>query len=139
MSSVTRTAPVSTGDVAKRGAVAWALALLVNLAVGWVVLTADLVNSTEFFQYPAIAVWTTLGIGGATVVYRLLSGRSETPDRTFRRVAIAVLGLSFLPDLALAVFADPVTTSEALGLVVLHFPPAVAALLILPGRLTFER
>jgi hypothetical protein len=122
----------TTRTVATRGGGALAIALAVNLALGWIVLTQDLVASTEFFRYPAIVVWTSLGMAGATVVYGRLTRRSATPDQTFVRVAGVVLLLSFVPDIGLAVVADSVTTSEALGLMVLHVPPAIVAVLALP-------
>jgi hypothetical protein len=110
------------------------IALAVNFVLGWVALSQELVASTEFFQYPSIAVWTLIGIGGATAVYALLARRSTTPDRTFVRVAAAVLLLSFVPDMALALTAESVTASEAIGLMILHLPPAIVAVIILPER-----
>lgn len=83
--------PIATRELATRGLGASVVALAVNFALGWVALSRDLVGSTEFFQYPAIAVWTLLGMGGATIVYRVLTRRSATPDRTFVRVAVVVL------------------------------------------------
>jgi hypothetical protein len=130
--STSRQSPIDSRTLAGRGAGALAIALAVNFALGWVALSQDLVESTEFFEYPAIAVWTLLGIGGATVVYGLLTRRSRTPDRTFVRVAAAVLVLSFAPDIGLAVFSESVTTSEAIGLMALHVPPAIVAVLALP-------
>jgi hypothetical protein len=109
-----------------------AIALAVNLALGWLALSQGVVASTEFFRYPAIVVWTLLGTVGATVVYGVLTRRSATPDRTFVRVAAVVLVLSFVPDVGLALTADSVTTSEAIGLMALHVPPAVVAVLALP-------
>jgi hypothetical protein len=109
-----------------------AIALAVNLALGWLALRQDLVASTEFFRYPAIVVWTLLGTAGATVVYGVLTRRSATPGRTFVRVAAVALVLSFVPDVGLALNADSVTASEAIGLMILHVPPATVAVLVLP-------
>ncbi|MEF8812525.1 MAG: DUF6069 family protein [Halovenus sp.] len=124
--------PSDTRTLATRGTGTLAVALAVNLALGWIALSQDLAASTEFFEYPAIVVWTLLGIGGATVVYGVLTRRSATPDRTFVRVAAVVLVLSFVPDIGLALTADSVTTSEAIGLMALHVPPAIVAVLALP-------
>lgn len=123
---------IGTRTLVAQGAGAVAIALIVNLAFGWIALTGNLVESTEFFQYPAIVVWTLLGIGGATVVYGILTRRSATPDHTFVRIAAAVLVLSFAPDVGLALFVENVTMSEAIGLMILHVPPAVVAVLVLP-------
>lgn len=71
-------------------------------------------------------------MAGATVVYGLLTRRSATPDRTFVRVAAVVLVLSFAPDVGLALTAGSVTTSEAVGLMTLHVPPAIVAVLAVP-------
>jgi hypothetical protein len=124
--------PRDVGTLAKQGAGALAIALAVNLVLGWIGLNQNLVESTEFFRYPAIVVWTLLGMSGATIVYGVLTRRSVTSDRTFVRVAAIVLVLSFIPDIGLALFTDSVTTSEAIGLMVLHVPPAVVAVLALP-------
>lgn len=115
-----------------RGAGAVGIALAVNLLLSWITLRLGLVASTEFFRYPAVVVWTIIGMGGATLVYGTLTRRSATPDRTFVRIAAVVLVLSFVPDIGLTLTADAVTTSEAVGLMVLHVPPAVVSVLTLP-------
>lgn len=122
----------SLQTLATQGTGALAIALVVNLTLGWVALSQGLVASTEFFRYPAIVVWTLLGMGGATLVYGVLTRRAATPDRTFARVAAVVLLLSFAPDIGLALTADSVTTSEAVGLMALHVPPAIVSVLALP-------
>ncbi|WP_128225184.1 DUF6069 family protein [Halobacteriaceae archaeon SHR40] len=126
--------PRDTRTLATQGAGALAIALIVNLTLGWIALSQNLVESTEFFHYPGIVVWTLLGMAGATVVYGVLTRRSATPDRTFVRIAAVVLVLSFIPDIGLALFTESVTTSEAIGLMILHVPPAVVAVLVLPER-----
>ena len=115
-----------------RAAGARGIALVVNLALSWITLRLGLVASTEFFRYPAVAVWTIIGMGGATLVYGALTQRSATPDRTFVRIAAVVLVLSFAPDIGLALTVDAVTASEAIGLMMLHVPPAVVSVLALP-------
>jgi hypothetical protein len=130
--STSHSRQIDTRTLVGRGVGGFVIALTVNLALGWVALSQDLVGSTEFFQYPAITVWTVLGMGGATVVYGLLTRRSATPNRTFLRVAAVVLVLSFLPNIGLVLFDDAVTTSEAIGLMALHVPPAIVAVLALP-------
>lgn len=109
-----------------------AIALTVNLALGWIARSQNLVGSTEFFRYPAIVVWTVLGMGGAAVVHGVLTRRSATADRTFVRIAAVVLVLSFIPDIGLALGATGVTPSEAIGLMSLHVPPAIVAVVALP-------
>lgn len=124
--------PPTARTLATRGAGMLAIALAVNLALGWLTLSQGFVASTEFFRYPAIVVWTLLGTIGATAVYWVLTRRSATPGQAFVRVAAVALVLSFVPDVGLALNADGVTASEAIGLMVLHVPPAVVAVLSLP-------
>jgi len=119
----------------KRGGITLVLALSVNLVLAWLFLSAEIPGSTEFFQYGPIALWTTLGVVGATAVYYFLTKRSETPNRSFTLIAVVVLVLSFLPDVGLALFVDDVTTSEAVSLMVLHVPPAVICIAVLTGWL----
>ena len=138
MQATYRQQSIEVGVLAKRGVGALVIALVVNLALGWAVLTADLVGSTEFFQYPAIALWTTLGIAGATGVYGTVTRLSDNPDRTFVRLAGAVLVVSMLPNIGLIVAGDTVSTSEGVGLMALHVPPAIVAVLALPDRSPVE-
>ena len=138
MRTTYRQQPIEVGALAKRGVGALAIALVVNLALGWIALTADLVGSTEFFRYPAIALWTTLGIAGATGVYGAVTRVSNSPDPTFVRLAGAVLVLSMLPNIGLIVAGNTVSTSEGVGLMALHVPPAIVAVLALPDRSPVE-
>ncbi len=126
--------PVTVRTLATRGAGALVIALVVNLTLGWIALSQGLVASAEFFRYPGIVVWTVLGIVGATAVYGVLTRRSSTPDTTFVRIAVVALLLSFLPNIGLAFALESVTTSEVIGLMVLHVPPAVVAVLALPDE-----
>ncbi|MBP1923536.1 cytochrome bd-type quinol oxidase subunit 2 [Halorubrum alkaliphilum] len=125
--------PTAARALATRGIGTFVIAVIVNLILGWITLSQNLVASTEFFQYPPIIVWTLLGTVGATLVYGALTRRSATPDQTFVRIAVAVLLLSFLPNIGLLFAVDDVTTSEAIGLMALHVPPAIVAVLALPN------
>jgi len=124
--------PIAARALAIRGIGTFVIAAIVNLILGWIALSQNLVASTEFFQYPRIIVWTLLGTVGATLVYGMLTRRSATPDQTFVRIAVAVLLLSFLPNIGLLFAVDDVTTSEVIGLMALHVPPAIVAVLALP-------
>lgn len=84
------------------------------------------------FQYPPIVVWTLLGTVGAIGVYGVLTRRSATPDRTFVLLVIGILVLSFVPNIGLLFAVEGVTTSEVIGLMALHVPPAIVAVLALP-------
>ncbi|OYR76733.1 hypothetical protein Z052_08110 [Halorubrum sp. C191] len=125
--------PIAARTLAVRGAGTFLIGVAVNLALGWIALTGGLVASTEFFRYPPIVVWTLLGTIGAAVIYGALTRFSATPDRTFVRVAVAALVLSFVPDVGLLVAVEGVTTSEAVALMALHVPPAITAMIALPN------
>lgn len=121
--------------LAKRGGIALILSLVVNYTLLTVVLQLELVASYEHLAYPPVTVWTTVGVVGATIVYGLLHRWSDTPDRTFVRVAIAVLLLSFIPDGALLVYDEAATVGAVTVLAILHIPPAVACIAALTGRI----
>ncbi|WP_297886401.1 DUF6069 family protein [uncultured Halorubrum sp.] len=123
---------IAARTLAVRGGGTFLIGAAVNLALVWIALTLDLVASTEFVQYRPVVVFTLLGTVGATVVYGALTRLSATPDRTFVRVAVAALVLSFLPDVGLLLAVEGVTTSEAIALMALHVPPAVTAMIALP-------
>lgn len=131
-------APADRSMLAKRGGVAFVLALLVNVVLVWLFLELDVVASTEYVEYGGVIVFTALGVIGAIVVYYLLTRWAATPNRTFTVIALAVLVLSFIPDVALIVFDDAVTASEGIGLMVLHVPPAFICIAALTGWL-FDR
>lgn len=124
--------PPAVRTLAARGVATFAIAVAVNLVLGWAALTGGLVASSEFFRYPPIVVWTLLGTVGATAAYGVLTRRSATPNRTFARVAVASLVLSFVPDVGLLFAVEAVTASEAVGLIILHIPPAAVAVSALP-------
>jgi len=129
---------VRTGEIGKRGGVALAISIPVNVAVLWTVITLDLTASTAAFDYPSAVVLTAVGVVGATAVYWLLARRSATPDETFVRVAVVVLLLSFLPNVALYA-SGGATLGEVVTLMSLHLPPAAACIASLTGRLSGRR
>ena len=133
--AVTRSS-VDWPTLGKRGGVTLVLSLLINYVLLTVVLQLELVASYEHLAYPPVTIWTTVGVIGATVVYGLLHRWSETPDRTFVRVAIVVLLLSFIPDGALLAFDEAATVGAATILAVLHIPPAAVCIVTLTGQLS---
>lgn len=124
---------VSGVEIGKRGGLALVASVVVNLAVLWAVITLGVTASTTAFDYPSTVVLTTVGVASATVVYWLLARRSASPDRTFVRIAVVVLLLSFVPNVGLYVSGEA-TLGEAVTLMALHLPPAVACVLSLTGR-----
>lgn len=87
---------------------------------------------------PAIFFTVILGLG-ALGVYGILRRMADRPDVVFRRIAVGVLLLSFLPDLWLlsdgAASAFPGATPTAIGvLMVMHCTAAAVIVWTLTAR-----
>jgi len=110
-----------------RGGVAVALSVLVNAAF---VVAVDAVGIAPEFQalaIPPVAFLSAIGAVGAVATYWVLNERVADADRTFTRIAAAVLVLSFLPDVAL-LFVDPAATvAGVVVLMLMHVVVAAAA------------
>lgn len=111
-----------------------------NVVVWWLATTLfDIPDAFPPLAGPGPAViFTLVGMIGAVIAWRIILGFSSTPDRTFRRTAVVVLLLSFVPDLLLltegAAEAVPgVTISGVLTLMVMHVVAAAAAVYFLTG------
>lgn len=107
-----------------RGGLALVLAVVVNVLL---VIGAQALEIAPGFQpisIQPVVLFSSLGVIGATAVYWLLRRYAANPDRTFVRVAVIVLVLSFVPDFALLV-SDPAAT--ALGVIVLMIMHVVVA------------
>jgi peptidoglycan/LPS O-acetylase OafA/YrhL len=115
-----------------RAGVALAVAVLVNAGIVIVVGALDVAPDFRALTIPPVAFLSAIGAVGAAVVYELLRRRSATPDRTFRRVAAAVLVVSFVPDVALLAVDDAATLAGVLVLMVLHVVVAAACVAVLP-------
>src|SRR5918998_6224770 len=63
--------------------------------------------------------FTAVGVLGAVIVFALVARFSRRPVRLFRRIALVVLLLSFLPDLSLLLIASPYAGTTAQSVVVL--------------------
>jgi DMSO reductase anchor subunit len=120
----------------KRGVAALVLALVVNLGLLTVVLQLDLVAEYDSLEYPPVALFTTLGVVGGTVVYAVLSRRAERFDRLYVRIALAALVVSFVPNVAVFVSDDAATVGVTVATASLHVPPAAACIGVLTGWLT---
>lgn len=111
-------------SVPVRGGLAVVLAVLANAVLVVGVGSLDLAPGFRALTLPPVVFLSALGAGGATVVYWLLGRYVEAVDRTFLRIAGAVLVLSFVPDIALLAI-DP--TATVLGVVVLVFMHVIVA------------
>jgi hypothetical protein len=109
------------------------LAVLGNALVLAAAGAADVAPGFMALAYPPVVALSALGAVGAVGVYALLRRYVATPDRTFRRVALAVLAVSFVPDLALLALDPAATVPGVLVLALMHVVVAAAALGLLPG------
>ena len=124
-------ADADTPSVLVRGGLAVALATLVN--AGLVVGASSLGVAPGFrpLTVPPVAFLSALGAAGAAAVYWLANRYATDADRTFVRVAVGVLLLSFVPDAALLV-SDPAATPLAVAvLAAMHVVVAAASVWLL--------
>ncbi len=83
-------------------------------------------------QSPAFLPFTVVGVLGAVIAFALVGRLSRAPVRTYTRLAIVVLVLSFIPDIGLLVSGAPgATLPGVLVLMVMHTVAAVVAVGIL--------
>ena len=131
----TTTAPstrsaVSVGSALKTGAVAGAIASVVNLAIS-ALARGPLGASDDFAPLTPgpIVMWTVLGAIIGAIGWRLIVNRSHRSAAVLRALVPTVLILSLLPDVALlATQAMPGTTTPGvLALMVMHLATAAIA------------
>jgi len=84
--------------IARRGALAFVLAVVANAAVTTVARMGEIGTGLRAMTYPSVIVLTAVGVVGATVVYAALYRVTSRPNRTFVIVAAGVLFLSIVPD-----------------------------------------
>ncbi|MCS7235320.1 MAG: hypothetical protein RMM30_05015 [Armatimonadota bacterium] len=118
---------------------AWAAALVGSVVVNELLrhaLVGLLAVPATFapFTRPAVLFWTTVGVTGAAGAFALVARWAADPARAYRRLAAVVLVLSWVPDLLLP--GSPrfpeATWPLAAGLALLHVPPALLCVWLLP-------
>ncbi|WP_074792608.1 DUF6069 family protein [Haloferax larsenii] len=125
MSTVTPTVRPTRSVLARRGLTAVAVSVAANGLLLALVLASGAVQPFMPLSYPPVLFLSAVGAIGATLVYGVLSRRVENPDRTFLRVAVAALVLSFLPDIGI-LFGDPqATIPGVVALMAMHVVVAV--------------
>lgn len=110
-------------SVPMRGGLAVAVAVLANVVFVVGVGALGIAPGFSALTVPPVAFLSALGAAGATVVYWLLrryAGDADRADRTFVRVAVGALVLSFVPDLALLRFDPAATPVAVVVLMVMH-------------------
>ncbi|WP_440989947.1 DUF6069 family protein [Haloarchaeobius baliensis] len=125
--------PVAGYGLPVRTVVALVAALLGNLAIVNLAISAALAPDLMALSYPPVVFLTTVGVVGAAVVYWLLSTRVDSPTRTFTRLAMGVLVLSFVPDIGILVVDETATAAGVGALVVMHVTAAVACIAFIPS------
>jgi len=121
--------------IALRGIIAAGVSALVNAGVVAVAQGIDLAPGFQALTYPPVIFLSVTGALGAAVVYALLARRNgRGTDQTFARIAVAVLVLSFVPDVGLLVADEAATTSGVVVLMAMHVVVAAAAVSLLTGR-----
>ncbi len=118
---------------------AWAGALLVSAGVNELLRSAlwGLLAVPETFlpfTRPAVLLWTTVGVTGAAVAFVLVARWTREPVRAYRRLAVVALLVSWVPNAFLP--GSPrfpeATWQLAMGLALLHVPPALLSVLLFP-------
>ena len=131
------TAAPTPGTILQRGAIAAALAALANAAIVLGASAAGVAPNFRALTIPPVVFLTIVGVAGATLVFWVLARRRAAPEALFTRVAIAVLVVSLLPDVALLGFDPAATVAGVLVLMVMHVVAAAVSVAALTGRLGF--
>jgi hypothetical protein len=119
---------------------AFAGSIIATLAVFWAaVTTLDISGEFPPLASPGPTIFfTAVSALGAIGVFAVLRRRADRPERLFRRIAGAVLLVSFLPDLWLlsdgAAGAFPAATPRAIAvLMVMHIVAAAIIVWFMTG------
>ncbi len=117
-----------------RGLKGLVASIIATLTVRWAaVATLDIPTEFPPLAGPAPTIFfTAVGALGATAVFGVVRRRAQRPEYLFRRIALGVLLLSFLADLALlgdgAAAAFPGATPTRVGVLMLMHVAAAAAI-----------
>lgn len=126
---------VSLGRLAAVGVLTVAVAVVVNVVIRTVAVSVFGIG--EGFQPLGVGptvFFTVVGVTGAVVVFGLMLRFVRRPVRLFRRVALAVLLVSLVPDLLLLVTNSiPGTTVAGVGTLMLEH---IATWAVAVGMLT---
>jgi len=126
----------------------WILALATSVLVNEVLRLAAVAafSVPPTFQpitRPAVIFSTAVGTTGGAMVFSLLRRYVSHPLETFRKVALTVLVVSWIPDVLLLLSPPPQLpqppTAAVATLMVLHLPPWIASTWFLTGGLLPRR
>lgn len=127
------------GSVSVRALFAVVLASLVNAGIVFATQTLEIAPDFMALRYPPVVFLTVLGVLGAAAVYSRFDRIVEDRDRAFRRIAIVVLVISFVPDVALLAVDPAATVAGVVVLMAMHVVVAGVAVGVLTGMASGDR
>jgi hypothetical protein len=125
-----------TRELVQAGVIALIASLVAVTLIRAVALNIfDIPEGFEPLHEPSWVTFTVIGVIAATGACFLLNRFAEHPIRTFRLLALVVLGLSFLPDFAAWAGDEwPGTNGQSIGtLIVLHIAVGAICYYVLPA------
>ena len=126
-------AGVRSRSLAVRGGIAIVLSMIANAVVLAIVQALEIAPDFQALTFPPVLFLSAAGAVGAVAVYWVFDRRVDRPARTFRRIAIAVLVVSFVPDLALLGLDEAATVPGVVVLMLMHVVVAAVAVGVLVG------
>jgi hypothetical protein len=119
----------SSPAIAKTTVLAVVVGLIVNIIIA--TLAQPLAPTLMQLTPMPVAFWTVLGIVGAALVFRRMLRNPEGIEDRFKRVALIVLLISFIPDILIYFVEVPgftgTTLAGVIALMVLHVTTAIIA------------
>jgi hypothetical protein len=115
------------------------LAAVVAVVIVQVIAVAALSPLTQFARMLASsepAVVTAVLVTGAVFVFAFVAQNADDPTRRFRRIALVVLLLSFLPNIFLAVSIPAAGWRVSLVLAIMHIVAWAVTVTVLPRLVT---
>lgn len=130
---------ISFGRLLWVGPLAVLAAVIANVLVS-ITAVALVGISPEFdpLHVRPVIGFTVVGVLGAVIVFALVARFSRRPVRLFRRIALVVLLLSFVPDLSL-LYASPYAGTTVQSVIVLMLMHVVAWLISVSLLTTLTR
>jgi len=126
-------AGVRSRSLAVRGGIAVVLSMVANAVVLVVAQALEIAPEFQALTFPPVLFLSAAGAVGAVAVYWVFDRRVDRPARTLRRIAIAVLVVSFVPDLALLGLDEAATVPGVVVLMLMHVVVAAVAVGVLVG------
>jgi hypothetical protein len=123
---------ITSRPLAVRTVLAAVIAAGANVALLLAVQSAGIAPEFRALAIPPVAILSVVGAIGAAAVYAYLERRGENAASRFRRIAIAVLVVSFVPDVALLFVDEAATVAAIVALMLMHVVVAAVCLATIP-------